>query len=166
MREDVVRAGGLALAVGYTAFITWLYVTQPQNIAEVACGLAADIGVSKFDCRAFEDGLDLFRHDEFAAARNEFANADPARSDPVTQLYIAYSHYREGCGLLAHDNEQFERGLEAVDHAIALTPGGRLVVDDASLGLQTADMLKAALEAGLSVSLDDFNPLRLFRQCQ
>lgn len=164
MREGIVRALGLTAAICYAAFIVWVYVRQPQTAAEVTGGLSASVGAYRIDRQAFEDGLEFFRRDEFPAAQAAFARADPARQDALTQFYIAYTCYRQGWGRLYHDDELFARGLEAVNRAIALAPGGRLVVEDVDLQMQSADELKAELEAGLRREASDLNPLQGFRR--
>jgi hypothetical protein len=129
----------------------------------VTGGLAAGIGAYHVDPQDFEDGLQFFRRDEFAAARSAYARADPAQQDPRTQFYVAYSYYRQGWGRLYQDDTLFAQGLEAVNRAIALAPGRRLVVDDADLQMRSGDELKAELEAGLRRDASDFNPLRILR---
>jgi hypothetical protein len=62
------------------------------------------------------------------------------------------------------DDALFRKGLEAVDHAIAVAPGGRVVVDDPQLKLHSSDELKAELERGLTREASDFNPLKVFRE--
>ena len=49
-----------------------------------------------------------------------------------------------------------------MERALALAPGGRLVVDDGNLQMHSADELKAELERGLATSASDLNPLRVF----
>ena len=163
MRTDVIRGIGLALSLGYGAFISWLYINQPQSAAEVTGGLSASIGAYRVDALAFEDGLRMFRSDDFAAARTAFDRADPAQQDSRTQFYIAYSYYRQGWGRLYQDDELFAKGLEAVQRAIANAPDGRIVVDDADLQMRSGDELKAELEAGLRRDASDFNPARILR---
>jgi hypothetical protein len=163
MPDERVRGIGLALVLGYAAFIGWLYVRQPQSAAEVAGGLSAGIGSYRVDARAFEDGLKFFRRDQFAAARSAFERADPARQDTRTQFYIAYSYYRQGWGRLYQDDRLFAQGLEAVNRAIARAPGGRIVVDDTDLQMKSGDELKAELEAGMHPDGSAFNPARLLR---
>jgi len=164
MREGLVRGGGAALAVAYAAFIGWLYVRQPQSAAEVTADLSAGIGAYRIDRQAFDDGLQLFRRDQFAAARLAFGRADPGQRDPLTQFYVAYSFYRQGWGRVYNDDALFAAGLEAVNRAIAHAPDGRIVVDDADLQMKSADELKAELEAGVRRDAADFNPLRLVRR--
>jgi hypothetical protein len=163
MQETTTRALGLAFAVGYTVFVGWLFVRQPQTIAQVTGGLSAAVGAYRVDGQAFADGLGFFRNDQFVEARMAFARADPAQRDATTQFYIAYSYYRQGWGRLYHDDRLYGEGLVAIDHAMALAPGGRLVVDDPDLAMHSAEELKAELEAGVLRDASDLNPMRLFR---
>lgn len=162
MRERTVRAIGLVTAVSYAVFIVWLYVRQPQSVAEVTGGLSASIGAYRINQEAFDDGLRFFRRDQFAAARAALARADPAQQDARTQFYVAYTYYRQGWGRLYQDNTLFAQGLAHVNKAIALAPSGRLVLDDPDLQMRSADELKAELEAGLRSDAADLNPLRIF----
>ena len=160
--ERTVRLTGLALAAIYASFIVWLYVRQPQTLAQVTGGLTATVGAYRIDQQAFQDGLALFRRDEFEAARSAFDRADPAGQDARTQFYIAYSYYRSGWGRVYQDTEHFKLGLERVDKAIALAPGHRLIVEDPELSMRSADELRAELAQGLRVEPSDFNPMRIF----
>jgi hypothetical protein len=162
VHERTIRALGLAGALAYSAFIAWLYIRQPQTIAEVTGGLTASIGAYRIDQQAFDDGVRFFRRDQFPEARAALERADPAEQDARTQFYIAYSYYRQGWGRLYQDDALFARGLERVQKAIALTPNGRLVVDDPDLQMRSGDELKAELESGLRAEVSDLNPLRVF----
>jgi hypothetical protein len=164
MAETATRATGLALALTYAALVAWVYARQPQTMAQVTGGISAVIGSYRIDQQAFEDGVRFFRNDQFVEARMAFARADPAVRDARTQYYIAYSYYRQGWGRLYHDDALYREGLDAVNRAIALAPGGRLVVDDLGLQIRTADELKAEIEAGIRVDVSDLNPARLFRE--
>jgi hypothetical protein len=144
--------------------IGWLFAQQPQSMAEVTGALTATVGAYRIDQQAFDDGLRLFREDQFEAAVSAFERADPAKRDARTQFYIAYAHYRRGWGRLYSDDGSFTRGLAAVNRAIAVAPDGRIVVDDPDLQMHSGDELKAELEAGLRRDLSDFNPLRVFRE--
>jgi tetratricopeptide (TPR) repeat protein len=157
----MIRAAGLVLSLAYAALIVWLYAAQPQNVAEVAGGLAAGIGAYQVDRQAFEDGLAFFRRDQFEEARAAFQRADPAQRDHLTQFYISYSYYRQGWGRLYNDDALFAKGLEAVDRAIALAPANRIVVDDPDLGMRTADELRAELQRGMTRDSSDLNPIRV-----
>ncbi len=163
MNETSVRGLGLALAAGYAALIGWMYVQQPATLAEVTGGFASSIGAYQVDTQAFNDGLQYFRNDQFVEARAALERADPARRDALTQFYIAYAFYRQGWGRLASDDALFKQGLEAVDRAIALAPGGRLVVEQPDQLIRSADELRAELQAGLTRDSSDFNPMRVFR---
>ena len=163
MREPLARGVGLIVALGYGALIGWLFASQPRTVAEAVGGLSANLGTYAVDAQAFADGLVFFREDQFPEARAAFARADPASRDPRTQFYLAYSFYREGWHPTHQDDALFAQGLEHVERAIALTPDGRLHVDDANLQMRSADELKAELEAGLTRDASDFNPLRLLR---
>jgi hypothetical protein len=162
-RESIIRAAGLAIALVYASMILWAYARQPQTIAQVTGGLSATIGAYRVEPQSYADGLQFFRHDQFAEARAAFARADPAERDAQTQFYIAYSYYREGWGRLYSTDALFAKGLESVNKAIALAPGGRLVVNDPDLQMHSADELKAELQRGLERDVSDLNPMRIFR---
>jgi len=162
MREPAIRAVGLATSLAYAAAIAWLYTTQPQNVAQVTGGFASIVGVYKVEPQAFADGLRFFRANQFPEARAALLRADPAERDAQVQFYVAYTFYREGWGRLYNDDALFAKGLVAVDKAIALAPGGRLVVDDADLQMHSADELRAELQRGVTRDASDFNPLRVF----
>lgn len=166
MSPTIIRIGGLAGAVGYAILIVWLHAQQPRTIAEVSGGMGSALGLYEIDAVAFEDGLRHFRADKFAEARSAFERADPATRDARTQFYVAYSYYREGWGRLYHDDALYRLGLERVERAIALAPGGRLAVEDETLGLRTADELRAEIERGLTRDWSDFNPLKVIRKRQ
>jgi hypothetical protein len=158
----MVRIAGLIFSIAYAVVIVWIYASQPQTRAEALGGLAASVGAYRINEQAFQDGVRFFRADQFPEARMAFERADTARRDARTQFYIAYSYYREGWGRLYSDDTLFKQGLDTVNHAIAIAPGHRLVVDDETLGLRSADELKAELERGLRREASDFNPLRVF----
>jgi hypothetical protein len=158
----MLRAAGLIMSVAYAALIVWLYASQPQTRAEAVGGLAAAVGAYRIDRQAFDDGLAFFRQDKFPEARLAFERADPAHRDAETQFYIAYSYYRQGWGRLSNDDALFKQGLDAVNRAIALAPGNRLVASDETLAMRSADELKAELERGLRYDASDLNPLRVF----
>jgi hypothetical protein len=162
MREPVIRTAGVVGSALYAGIIGWLFLSQPQTLTEAVGSLSASVGVYRIDEQAFEDGLRFFRADQFAAARAAFARADPAQQDARTQFYVSYSYYREGWGRTHSDDALFSAGLAAVERAIAASPNGRIVVDDTTIVMRTADELKAELEAGLRTDASDFNPLRVF----
>jgi hypothetical protein len=162
--ERITRGVGLTVTLAYALFIGWLFVRQPATLAEVAGGLSSAVGAYRIDQQAFDDGLRFFRNEQFVEARAALARADPAQRDALTQFYIAYSFYRQGWGRFYSDDALFAQGLEAVDRAIALAPGGRLVVEHADQQIRSADELRAELAAGLRRDSSDFNPARVFRE--
>ncbi len=163
VRERIIRSIGLIAALVYAAIIVWAYANQPQTIAQVTGGLSSTVGAYRVDPQSYADALQFFRRDHFVEARAAFARADPAERDAQTQFYIAYSYYREGWGRVYSDDALFAKGMESVNKAIALAPGGRLVVDDPDLQMHSADELKAELQRGLERDVSDLNPMRLFR---
>jgi len=163
MSEAVVRAAGAGVTIAYAILIAWLAASQPQSLAEVTGGLAATVGVYEADAVNFEAGLQLFRQEQFEAARTAWSRADPAGRDARTQFYVAYSYYRQGWGRLSHDDALYAAGLEALDRAVAAAPGGRVVVSDPGLQMQTADELRAELRGGITREWSDLNPARVLR---
>jgi hypothetical protein len=158
----MIRAVGLVVTVVYAAAIVWAYTSQPQSGAEAIGGLASTVGVYRIDEQAFQDGIGLFLQEQFAASRAAFNRADPARRDARTQFYIAYSFYRQGWHRFYSDDALFRQGLEAVNRAIDLAPGHRLVIEDAGLVMHTGEELRNELESGLRTEASDFNPTRVF----
>lgn len=158
-----VRAAGLVVSLSALAFTLWLFTWQPASMDEITGGVAAAVGAYRVDGAQFEEGREFFFRDQFPEARAAFARADPARRDARTQFYIAYTYYREGWGRLSSDDALYALGLEAVDRAIEVAPGNRVVVEDEKLTMKSADELRAELVRGQQRELDDFNPLRVFR---
>lgn len=151
------------MAALYATFIGWLFAAQPRTLAEVRGGLTATVGAYHVDQPSFDEGLRLFRNDQFVEARAAFARADPANRDARTQFYIAYSYYRQGWHRTYHDDELYRAGLDTLTRAVALAPGGHVVVEDSNLAMHSTDELKAELESGLRRELSDFDPRRLFQ---
>ena len=160
MRSALVQALGITVTLAYGAFVAWLYATQPRTWQDVATGAQVVTGVYQVDQARFQQGLELFRREQFRAARDEWARADPAQRDPRTQFYIAYSLYREGWGRFHHDDALYKEGLAAADRAIALAQG-TFVADDPTLPLKSAAELKAELQKGIEKTWSDFNPMRV-----
>lgn len=159
----LVRVAGLVVSSAALVFAMWLFTSQPATIDEITGGVAASVGAYRIDGAQFEEGRQFFLRDQFPEARAAFARADPARRDARTQFYVAYAYYREGWGRLSHDDALYAEGLAAVARAIEVAPDGRVVVDDESLGVKTADELRAELERGMQREWADLNPFKVFR---
>lgn len=163
MQSRIIQVTGFAFTLAYAVLIVWLYATEPRTFKEVATGAQVAAGTYQVNEEKFNSALDLFRREQFRAARDEWQRADPAQGDARTQFYIAYSFYREGWGRLYYDQQLFKQGLEAVDRAIALSSASPLSVDDPNLQMHSAAELKAELEQGTERSWSDVNPLKVLR---
>jgi hypothetical protein len=163
MQSRIIQIVGLGFTIVYAAFIVWIYATEPRTFKEVTTSAEVAAGTYQINQEKFNAALDLFRREQFRAARDEWQRADPAKGDARTQFYIAYSFYREGWGRVYFDQELFKQGVEAVNRAIALASAGPLTVDDPDLRMHTAAELKAELEQGTERSWSDVNPLKVLR---
>ena len=164
MPQKPIQIVGVIWTLVYASFIVWIYATEPRSFREVASNTQVVTGLYEINQEKFNNGLTLFRRDQFRAAREEWTAADSAQRDPRTQFYIAYADYREGWGRVYYDRALFTEGLAAVNRAINLDPNGTLVIDDPNLQIHTPAELKAELEQGLETTWKDINPLKLFRQ--
>jgi len=164
MQRKLIQIVGIIWTAVYAAAIVWVYATEPRSLKEVATNTQVAAGVYEVNQEKFNNGLMLFRRDQFRAARDEWAGADPAQKDARTQFYIAYAFYREGWGRIYYDHTLFKQGVEAVNRAIMLAPNSSLTVDDPDLQMHTAAEVKVELEQGTEKSWDDLNPLGVFRK--
>jgi hypothetical protein len=162
MRPKVIQIAGIILTVFYAAFVVWLYASQPRNIAEIPIKATVAAGTYQINQAKFDEGLRLFRVENYRAARDFFNQADPEKRDAKTQFYTAYSFYREGWGRIYNDKNLFRQGLATVNLVNNLNPDFKS--DDADLKMQTPAELKAELEAGTETTLDDLNPLKILRE--
>ena len=164
MQRKAFQIAGIIWTLVYGSLIVWIYATEPRSFKEVATNTQVAAGTYEINQEKFNNGLALFRREQFRAARDEWAGADPAQRDARTQFYIAYAFYREGWGRVYYDGQLFQQGLEAVNRAINLAPNSSLTVDDPNLQMHTASELKTELEQGTERSWKDLNPLKLMRQ--
>src|SRR5436305_8976092 len=160
----LIPALGIAWTLLYAAFVVWLYATAPRSFAEVTTRASVAAGTYEVDRARFDAGRELFLREQYAAARDEWSRADPARRDARTQFYVAYSFYRQGWGRIYTDDALFRQGLDTINRAIALSPDAPLNVDDPELKIHSAAELKAELQKGMERTVDDFNPLKVFRE--
>ena len=164
MQSKLIKSAGLAWTLLYAAFIIWIYATGPRSFTEVATGASVAAGTYAIDAARFDAARELFRREQYAAARDEWMRADPAMRDARTQFYIAYAFYREGWGRVYHDDALYRQGLETVTRAINLSPEGVLSVDDAELKIHSPAELKVELQQGMERSWNDLNPLKIVRE--
>jgi hypothetical protein len=163
VKSRITQVFGLVFTIAYAAFIVWIYATEPRTFKEVSTSAEIAAGTYQINQEKFNSALDLFRREQFRAARDEWQRADPAQGDARTQFYIAYSFYREGWGRVYFDQELFKQGVEAVNRAIALSSASPLTIDDPNLHMHTPAELKTELEEGLESSWSDVNPLKVLR---
>ena len=168
MNRNIIPIIGAAWTILFAVFIIWLYASAPASLREVA-SQARDTallttGTYEIDAAHFRNGLDLFRREQYAAARDELQQADPAARDAHAQFYIAYSFYRQGWGRLYNDDALFHQALEAANRADALADANTFPIADDNLQLRTPAELRAELEAGLVRSWGDINPLKVIRE--
>jgi hypothetical protein len=173
VKEKYIHILGIAVTVVYGVFVIFLYAAEPRSIADIsvkaktAMGDAVTTGqvitgTYEIDRTQFDRGLQLFRSDNFVGARDAFDRADPERRDAKTQFYIAYTFYRQGWGRVSNDDALFKQALDTVERVTQLDRSFRS--DDPNLQLRTPAELRSELDEGLTVSADDFNPLRLARE--
>jgi hypothetical protein len=164
MGHRLIQSVGVLWTCLFAAFVVWLYATEPRTVGEVAARASVAAGTYEVDRARFDEARSLFLREQYAAARDEWARADPAGRDARTQFYVAYSFYRQGWGRLYHDDALFRQGLAAAARAVELSPGGALKVEDPELKIHSAAELRAELEQGLARTPEDFNPLKVFRE--
>lgn len=162
MKERYIHGLSVLLVLGGFIFIGFLYWTEPRSLAEVSSKGQVAIGTYAVDKTAFDQGVSLFRKEDFTGARAAFNRADPEKRDPNAQFYIAYSYYREGWGRLYNDDALFTEGLKVIDHVTQLDPNYRST--DETLSMKTPPELRHEFEEGLKVTPSDFNPMRLARE--
>lgn len=173
MKEKHFQILSVCLTAVYGLFVAWLYVAEPKSLQELPTKAQQTIekatttaqvmtNTYEIDQTKFNEGLTAFRQDNFVLARDAFAKADTERRDAKTQFYVAYSFYRQGWGRVSNDDALFKQSLETVNRVTALD--NNFKADDANLQLKTPVELKAELEQGLQVTVEDFNPLKVFRE--
>jgi tetratricopeptide (TPR) repeat protein len=160
LSSRTIQIGGFVASLLYASFIVWLYATEPRTFRDLSTKVQVTAGTYEVDQTKFLSGLELFRREQFPAAREQWQQADPADGDAKTQFYIAYSLYREGWGRVYYDKELLKQALAHVEKSIALGP---VTVDDPDLQLKTPIELKAELQQDLETKWSDVNPLKILR---
>ncbi|MGQ0543396.1 MAG: hypothetical protein ACT4O9_16365 [Blastocatellia bacterium] len=173
MNERHIQILGILLVLTYGIFIVFLYAAEPRSLDEISSKARTTvenavskgqvvIGTYEIDQAQFNEGLTAFNQNRFIAARDSFDIADPEKRDARTQFYIAYSYYRQGWGRFSNDDELFKKGLGVLERVDMLDRNFRST--DANLILRSPSELRAELEEGLKITMDDFNPLKLARE--
>lgn len=162
MQIKIIQITGIVLTLLYAFFVAWLYASQPKSIAEIQTKATVTAGTYEVDAAKFNEGLRLFRAENYRAARDNFAQADAEKRDAKTQFYIAYSFYREGWGRIYEDDALFRQGVAAVN--LVTTLDANFKADDADLKMRTPAELRAELEQGTETTLEDLNPLKVLRE--
>jgi tetratricopeptide (TPR) repeat protein len=162
--KRTVQTAGIVIALLYAFVIVWLYLRQPRTFEEIKTQAAVEASLYQVKQENFDEALRRFNAGQYRIAAEQFEIADPARRDPTTQFYIAYSYYRLGRGNFSDDDEMFNKGLAAVDRAIAAAPNNIFEIDRADLDIRSAAALRERLREGLEVTASDFNPLNWFKK--
>jgi hypothetical protein len=159
MNERTIQILSVTLTTIFTVVIIWLYLAEPKTISEVVTKSAVTIGTYQIDKAKFDEGLRLFRGENYAAAREFFTAADSEKRDAKTQYYISYSFYRQGFGKVYSDDNLFKQGLENLKFVDL-----NFKSDDSDLKLQTIAELKNEFQQGIEKTMDDLNPMKVFRE--
>jgi hypothetical protein len=159
MKEKHIQILGLVLSIIYAGFIVWLYALEPKTISEVATKATVTVGTYEIDKAKFDEGLRLFRAENYPASRDFFLQADPEKRDANTQFYIAYSFYRQGFGKVYNDDALFKQGLEQLNRVDI-----NFKSDDEDLKLKNPAELKNELNEGLQFTSSDLNPLKVLKE--
>lgn len=159
MNEKSVQILGIVLSILYAVSIVWLYTNEPKSFSEVATKATVTVGTYEIDKAKFDEGLRLFRAENYSTSRDIFLQADIEKRDAKTQFYIAYSFYRQGFGKVYNDDALYKQGLEQLIRVEV-----NFKSDDPDLKLKTPTELKNEFNEGLQFTADDFNPLRVIRE--
>jgi hypothetical protein len=159
MNEKTIQFLSIIITIIFGVIIVWLYLAEPKTLAEVATKSAVTVGVYEIDKAKFNEGLRLFRAENYAASRDFFIAADVEKRDSNAQFYIAYSFYRQGFGKLYSDDKLYAQGLENLKFV-----DSNFKSNDAELTLKTSAELKNEFQQGIEKTFDDLNPLKLTRE--
>jgi hypothetical protein len=159
LMKRTVQATGLVIALAYGASIVWLYARQPRSFEELKTQAAIEANVYRVKQENFDEAMRRFNATDYRIAIEQFELADPARNDPATQFYVAYSYYMLGRGSIYDDDEMFKKGIVAVERCLAVAPNNIFEADRTDLEIRSASALRQRLRDGLEVTPSDFNPL-------
>jgi isopenicillin N synthase-like dioxygenase len=159
MKEKHIQIFSIVLSIIYAIFIVWIYAYEPKSFNEAVTKATVTVGTYQIDKAKFDEGLRLFRAENYPAARELFNQADSEKRDSRTQFYLAYSFYRQGWGRISNNNQLFQAGLETLNR---VEPTFK--ADDENLQLKTPAELRNEFAEGIKVTADDFNPLKVLRE--
>ena len=159
-----IQIGGIVIALLYSVSIVWLYVRQPRTFEELKTQASVETNVYRINQENYDEAMRQFDSAQYRVAIDQFELADPARQDPATQFYIAYSYYKLGRGSLYDDDEMFVKGLATVERCLAVAPNNIFESDRADLEIRSASALRQRFKEGLEVTPSDFNPLKWFKK--
>lgn len=159
MNQRTIQILSITLTIIFATVIVWLYLAEPKTIAEVATKSAVAVGTYEIDKGKFDEGLKLFRAENYVASRDFFVKADSEKRDSKTQFYISYSFYRQGFGKVYSDDNLLKQGLENLKFVDL-----NYKSDDSDLKLQTPSELKNEFQQGIEKTIEDLNPLKVLRE--
>src|SRR5215212_12031698 len=79
LQSKLIKIAGLGFSLAYAAFIVWIYATEPRTFKEVTTSAEVAAGTYQVNQEKFNSALNLFRRDQFRAARDEWQRADAAQ---------------------------------------------------------------------------------------
>jgi hypothetical protein len=85
LQSKIIQLAGLGFTIAYAAFIVWIYATEPRSFKEVTTTAEVAAGTYEINQEKFNSALNLFRREQFRAARVEWQQADPAQRDARTR---------------------------------------------------------------------------------
>jgi hypothetical protein len=83
VQSKLIQIGGLALTIAYATFIIWIYATEPRTFKEVTTSAEVAAGTYQINQEKFNSALNLFRREQFRAAREEWQQGFIARVGAV-----------------------------------------------------------------------------------
>src|SRR5438477_7806213 len=81
MQQKLIQIAGITWTLVCAAIIVWIYATEPRSFTEVTTNTRVAAGIYEVNQEKFNNGLELFRRDQFHAARDVWASADPAQQE-------------------------------------------------------------------------------------
>src|SRR5215467_5254514 len=159
----VLQSVGVILSVIYGCGIGWVYLRHPRSLAELKTQASVEANVYQINRENYAEAMKEFDAGDYNSAVGQLALADPARTDPTCQFYIAYCYYLTGRGRIFNDEDTFKKGLEAVNRCLDVSPNHIFEIDRADLEVKNADTLRQKFVDGLKRTPSSLNPLNWFK---